>query len=107
MVCSGISWKSEFLSFQSEVLFAFSGVLPPVRFATQNVGASTRYPKLTIQDEQINTNPIFPFFFPAFLTLQLELEGDVTPKFFSFSHPTVVYYSNTGYLCCVFKLSFK
>lgn len=83
MVCSGISWKSEFLSFQSEVLFAFSGVLPTVRFATQNVGASTRYPKLTIQDEQINTNPIFPFFFPAFLTLQLELEGDKVLFFFS------------------------
>lgn len=59
--CGVFRNKSEFLSFQSEVLFAFSGVLPPVRFATQNVGASTRYPKLTIQEKQINTNPIFLF----------------------------------------------
>lgn len=75
VVCSGISWKSEFLIFQSEVLFAFSGVLPPVRFATQNAGASTEQQFKMNKSTQI-TN--FPFFFPAFPTLQLELEGDVT-----------------------------
>lgn len=100
VVCSGISWKSEFLIFQSEVLFAFSGVLPPVRFATQNVGASTEQQFKLNKSTQI---PFFLFSFPLFWLCNWNLR--VTSLQSSFLFLTLQLFITLTLVTCVVSLS--